>query len=102
MSNLPGFGFADHFIRTLSDALMAQSKIYNDAWRKIETGDYDLKNLISDYAKVYRSNFDAFRGVVTFGVNSVEWQQKTVGKDMVESVSFEMPTRVAKEHLAVS
>jgi hypothetical protein len=102
MSNLPGFDFADHLIRTLSEAMMAQARVYNDAWKNIEKGNYDLKNLIADSARLYRNQFEAYRGVVTFGAKNVEWQQKTVGKDMVETVGFDVPAAVAKEHLDVS
>jgi hypothetical protein len=102
MSNLPGFDFADHLIRTLSDTMLAQARVYNDAWKNIEGGNYDLKNLIADSARIYRNHFDAYRGIATFGVKNVEWQQKTIGPNMVASVSFDQPARVPGEHLAVS
>lgn len=102
MSNLPGYDLADHISRTMSAAWTAQIRVYNDAWKKIEAGNYDVKNLIADYAKIYRNHYEAYRGVATFGTRSVEWQQKTVGKGAVEYASFQVPSGIPLEHVEVS
>jgi hypothetical protein len=92
MSNLPGFEFAQHVINTLSGAWLAQTVIWNNAWGNIESGKYEFKNLLGDWARSYRLHYQACREISTFEVRSVPWQHVSLRDGEVKTVSFEAPS----------
>jgi hypothetical protein len=102
MSNLPGFDLADFFVNTWSKATVANIKLWNDAWDDIESGKFEFKNWAASLAKCYRNNFEAFRDIATFDVKSVEWQQRTIRRDVIENFTFKVAARVGLDSVQVS
>jgi hypothetical protein len=102
MSNLPGFDVADFVISTWARALGANLKVMNDAWNDVESGNFEFKNWAASWAKCYRNQFDALREIATFDVRTVEWQQKTLRKGLIERFSFKTPVGLRKDSVQVA
>jgi hypothetical protein len=103
MSNLPGLEFGQHIVETLSSAWTKQLQQWNKSWTAIESGTYDFKQALADWAKCYRLQFDAARDVATFEIRSVEWQYVRIAPGQATTnVQFEISVKVDSDDVKVA